>query len=371
MSQTQIESIVDQLVDAVEQRDLSSLRALCVEKSQLKGWLEQSNGELEQTIIDAVNKGVNDVNRQLDTAQTTLEKESEKLAPNNWLWQELSRNMTAINEAQVFFIKGNSTLVAQFQTVEVDNQNYLFRRFELTEIQGPIERHLPLGTKEYEYFKKATLWPDNTAGLLEEGQLDELISQYQKVSVEFDEDESLIKRVSQLDMQALTEMETAIGRAFPSELVQWWQNESISQVRSHAWGYAIAIYTPSDMQEMIKDQALTHSVTKMGMAEVLDYYHSGEFKELLSPENYQVLNDKFTIVGSYSLSDTDALYIYSDESNRFGVIEYNHEWRHFSGLNWDAEYRMLLSCSRASQTLNDLVGQFFKLSAYQLWEHAE
>jgi len=256
-------------------------------------------------------------------------------------------------------------------SVEVGNQNFLFRNFELIEIRAPIERYLPLDTEEYACFKAATQWPNHTASLLETGQLDELVSQYQKVSVEFDEDESPIELVTQVDIQALTEMETAIGRAFPPELIQWWQSKSISQVRSHAWGYAISIYTLSDMQKMMENQELTHSVKKMGMAEVLDYYHSGEFKELLSPENYEALNDRFVIVGSYSLSDTDALYIYSDESNRFGVIEYNHEWRHFSGLDWNTEYRMLLSSSRATHTLNDLVAQFFELSAYQLWEHAE
>jgi len=369
MSQTQIESIVNQIVDAVEQRDLSPLRAVIVEKSQLRECLEQTNGELERKIIDSVNKGVNAVNRQLDIAQTSLENKSEKLAPNNWLWRELNRNMTVTNEAEVFFKMGDRTLVIQFKTVEVDKQNFLFRTFELTEIQAPIERHLSV--KGFAKFKAATQWPDNTAELLKAGQLDELIAHYQKVSVEFDEDESVIKLVTQPDIQALTDTETAIGRAFPPELIQWWQNESISQVRSYDWGYAISIYTPSEMQEMMNDQGLTHSVKKMGMAEVLDYFHSGEFKALLSPENYQALNDKFTIVGSYSLSDTDALYIYCDESDQFGVVEYNHEWRHFSGLDWNAEYRMLLSTSRATHKLTNLVAQFFELSAYQLWEDAE
>jgi len=125
MSQTQIESIVNQIVDAVEQRDLSPLRAVSVEKSQLREWLEQTNGELEQKIIDSVNKGVNAVNRQLDIAQTSLENKSEKLAPNNWLWRELNRNMTVTNEAEVFFKMGDRTLVIQFKTVEVDKQNFL------------------------------------------------------------------------------------------------------------------------------------------------------------------------------------------------------------------------------------------------------
>jgi len=249
MSQTQIESIVNQIVDAVEQRDLSPLRAVSVEKSQLREWLEQTNGELEQKIIDSVNKGVNAVNRQLDIAQTSLENKSEKLAPNNWLWRELNRNMTVTNEAEVFFKMGDRTLVIQFKTVEVDKQNFLFRTFELTEIQAPIERHLSV--KGFAKFKAATQWPDNTAGLLKAGQLDELIAHYQKVSVEFDEDESVIKLVTQPDIQALTDTETAIGRAFPPELIQWWQNESISQVRSYDWGYAISIYTPSEMQEMM------------------------------------------------------------------------------------------------------------------------
>lgn len=236
MSQTQIKLIVDQIVDAVKQRDFSSLHALCGEKSELKAWLEQSNEELEQKTIDQINEGVNDVNRQLEAAQTLLENEAEELAPNNWLWRELSRNMTAINEAEVFFKKGDRTLVVQFKTVEVDSQNFLFRTFEVNEIRAPIERYLPLETKQYESFKDSTQWPDNTVRFLEQRRLDELIAQYQKVSVEFDEDESPINFVTQADIEARATVEAAIGRAFPPELVQWWQNESISQVRSHAWG---------------------------------------------------------------------------------------------------------------------------------------
>jgi len=109
MSQGQIKLIVDQIVDAVKHRDLLPLRTLCAEKSQLKDWLERTNDALEQKVIDSINAGVNAIHRQLDAAQTSFENEPEELAPNNWLWRELSRNMATLNEAEVFFTKGDHT----------------------------------------------------------------------------------------------------------------------------------------------------------------------------------------------------------------------------------------------------------------------
>lgn len=81
------------------------------------------------------------IRKQLKTVHALLENESDTLAPSYWTWRELGRKIAVVNETEVFFKKGDRTLVIAFETIVLDEQNYLFRSFELTEILAPIERY--------------------------------------------------------------------------------------------------------------------------------------------------------------------------------------------------------------------------------------
>jgi len=67
----------------------------------------------------------------------------------------------------------------------------------------------------------------------------------------------------------------------------------------------------------------------------------------------------------HDLSPLHSLCVDKDEL--LSWHENNHEWRHYSGINWDAEYRLLLYTSRANSSLNELVENFFTLSIYNVW----
>lgn len=248
---------------------------------------------------------------------------------------------------------------------------------EINMKESVVERFLR--GEEYAEFVQSTGWPEDVRVVLQSDGVDALIDEYSKLWLELTENDKgpHIEYANHQFLKTYQSIEKKIGRRLPAELIDWWQKElpvkvlDSGSVLGPVWG-SISIITPDHMESMLSENELTYSTPTMGMAETMDYFHgSGEFVDTLSKEEYDTLNENYKIVGILNLNDSDRIYIYFDQNEQFGLIEYNHDWFHFDGPSWDAEYLTLVTKSAAVDSFSDVFADLLTLSIFIQWVYRD
>ena len=365
ISYQQLKKIVSDFNKAIGTKNLASLKDLSAEKNQVLALArkEMPESEITSNIINTINAGIKSVNTGLDTIQSLITTYDD-LKYEFWIGEDMSGNGPPRNLVSIFYTTQNSCLIIKFQTIVYNNQNFLFGKLSSYKHLPLMQRAIEWMGEDYNRFLTENIWTTQLPELLANGKSEQLIAYYK--SIGFGNEK--INFTAPVTDTSIKELESKLGRSIPVELLKWWKMESISSLRDSSYVGSLEIFSADRMESIIKDKGYKHVINSMGMAEVLEEFHSqDEFKNILGNEDYDQLNKKYMIVGYFTISDSDAYYIYADQTGGFGLIEYRHD---FDGDSWHAEFSTLLTTSRANDNLISCIANFFTLSAYELWQNS-
>jgi hypothetical protein len=144
------------------------------------------------------------------------------------------------------------------------------------------------------------------------------------------------RRASCVSEARLDDFEAAHGVALPPVLRQLWcQQGGFSLLAADCWN-SIELFALDGGRGGQADgwPSLYQALGELGV--------QAEFDRFLPPAELAILAAHYWVFGVVRLDDSDLDLLVFDRDGRIGRVGYRHDWAHFNGEAWHAEFALLL-----------------------------
>ncbi len=183
------------------------------------------------------------------------------------------------------------------------------------------------------------------------------LKRYEAFITEIERDSKLFFK-NKDNLETIKMLESYMGIAFPESLKNVYLKEGAFAIGEELEVNTLFLYSAEKLLYFLKEDFKNLSISQLGFAELIDFtIGHPELKELLSPKEYDFLNDNYKIFGVYYHNESDFRFYYFDKNGQFGTAEYNHDWYHFNRNDWNNEFIPLTKKSKASFTFDELISK--------------